>query len=85
MRRAATSLTNNIAEGHGRYHFQESIQFCRTARGSLAELIDDLNICSDQEYFSEDDMNELKLKDHEVSKMLNGYIAYLKKRKDSDD
>ena len=84
MRRAATSLTNNIAEGHGRYHFQESIQFCRTARGSLAELIDDLNICSDQEYFSEDEMNEFKLIAHEINKILNGYIAYLKKRKDSD-
>ena len=84
MRRAATSLTNNIAEGHGRYHFQESIQFCRTARGSLAELIDDLNICSDQEYFSEDEMNQLKLMAHEINKILNGYIAYLKKRKDSD-
>jgi len=85
MRRAATSLTNNIAEGHGRYHFQESIQFCRTARGSLAELIDDLNICSDQEYFSEHEMNELKLKAHEINKILNGYITYLKKRKEADD
>ena len=44
MRRAATSLTNNIAEGHGRYHYQENIQFCRQSRGSLMELIDDLNI-----------------------------------------
>jgi four helix bundle protein len=85
MRRAATSLTNNIAEGHGRYHFQESIQFCRTARGSLAELIDDLNICSDQEYFSEGEMNELKLKAHEINKILNGYITYLKKRKEAED
>lgn len=42
MRRAATSLTNNIAEGHGRYHYQENIQFCRQSRGSLMELIDDL-------------------------------------------
>jgi four helix bundle protein len=85
MRRAATSLTNNIAEGHGRYHFQESIQFCRTARGSLAELVDDLNICSDQEYFSEHEMNELKLKAHEINKILNGYITYLKKRKETED
>ena len=33
MRRAGLSLTNNIAEGHGRYHFQENIQFCRISRG----------------------------------------------------
>jgi four helix bundle protein len=62
MRRAATSLTNNIAEGNGSYHYQESIQFCRQARGSLAELIDDLNICTDQKYFPEKEMNELKQK-----------------------
>src|SRR3972149_11014699 len=42
MRRAAVSLTNNIAEGYGRFHYQENIQFCRQARGSLNELIDDL-------------------------------------------
>ena len=81
MRRAATSLTNNIAEGNGRYHYQESIQFCRQARGSLAELIDDLNVCIDEKYFPEKQMNELKLKAHEINKILNGYIAYLKKRK----
>ena len=85
MRRAATSLTNNIAEGNGRYHYQESIQFCRQARGSLAELIDDLNVCVDEKYFPEKQMNELKLKAHEINKLLNGFIAYLKKRKESDD
>jgi len=35
MRRAAVSITNNIAEGHGRFHFQESIQFFRHSRGSM--------------------------------------------------
>jgi four helix bundle protein len=84
MRRAATSLTNNIAEGHGRYHYQESIQFCRQARGSLAELIDDLNICIDQKYFHEEEMTELKLKANDVRKLLNGFVAYLKRCKASD-
>ncbi len=84
MRRAATSLTNNIAEGNGRYHYQESIQFCRQARGSLAELIDDLNICIDQKYFSAEEMNELKLKSREINKLLNGFVAYLKRSKTSE-
>ena len=48
MRKAAVSLTNNIAEGHGRYYYPENIHFCRQARGSLFELIDDLNTCLDQ-------------------------------------
>ena len=81
MRRAALSLTNNIAEGHGRYHYQENIQFCRISRGSLMELIDDLNACIDGKYSSVDYLEELKKEGYKINKMLNGYIAYLKKRR----
>ena len=83
MRRAALSLTNNIGEGHGRYHFQENIQFCRVSRGSLMELIDDLNTCIDEKYFKQDYLLKLKEEGYRINKMLNGYIAYLKKRKTS--
>src|SRR3954451_11356691 len=48
IRRAAVSLTNNIVEGHGRYHYLDQIKFCLNARGSLEELLDDLNVCSDE-------------------------------------
>jgi len=81
MRRAALSMTNNIAEGHGRFYFQENIQFCRVSRGSIMELIDDLNVCIDEKYFAQDYLEELKEEGYQVNKMLNGYIAYLKKRK----
>src|SRR5213076_131323 len=50
VRRAAVSLTNNIAEGHGRYHYLAQIKFTLQSRGSLEELVDDLNICEDQQY-----------------------------------
>ncbi len=84
MRKASSSLTNNIAEGHGRYHYQENIQFCRQSRGSLSELIDDLNICLDEEYFPESYLNNLKQEAYQVNKRLNGYISYLKRRKQED-
>ena len=84
MRRAALSLTNNIAEGHGRYHFQENIQFCRVSRGSLMELIDDLNTCMDEEYFKKDYLLKVKEEGYWINKMLNGYIAYLNKRKNEN-
>jgi four helix bundle protein len=81
MRRAATSLTNNIAEGHGRYHYQENNRFLRQSRGSLEELLDDLNICLDEHYFQESEINILKIEGFSLLHKLNGYIAYLKKRK----
>lgn len=84
MRRAATSLTNSIAEGHGRYHYQENIQFCRQSRGSLSELLDDINICLDEKYGLPEYLGPLKEKAYRVNKQLNGYVAYLKKRKQED-
>src|SRR5881397_601569 len=56
IRRAAVSLTNNIAEGHGRYHYLDEIKFQLQARGSLAELADDLNVCEDEGYLPIDDV-----------------------------
>ena len=38
MRRASRSTTENIAEGFGRFHYQENIQFCRISRGSVLYL-----------------------------------------------
>ena len=79
MRRAAISISNNIAEGHGRWHYQENIQFCRISRGSIEEIIDDLNICADEYYFTEDEINKQKEQAYFLIKKINSYIAYLKK------
>jgi four helix bundle protein len=81
MRRAATSLTNNIAEGHGRFHYQENIQFLRVSRGSLEEILDDLNICLDEQYLPETEIKPLKLEGLGLLRKINGYIAYLRNRK----
>src|SRR5438445_1611328 len=60
IRRAAVSLTNNIAEGHGRFHFLDQIKFMLQARGSLEELMDDLNVCEDEQYLATGAIEELK-------------------------
>ena len=83
MRRAIISITNNIAEGHGRYHYQENIQFCRHSRGSLEEIIDDINICLDEKYSKEEYLNKLKEDGYYLLKRINGYIKYLRNRKNN--
>ena len=80
VRRAAVSPTNNIAEGHGRFHYLDQIKFMLQARGSLEELLDDLNVCDDEGYLPSDDIPALKEHGWRVHKVLNGYIRFLRKR-----
>jgi four helix bundle protein len=82
--RSSRSISANIAEGHGRFHFQENIQFCRTARGSLLETFDHLTVALDEGYLSEDNFIIYNAQYEELIKMLNGYITYLKKRKEEE-
>jgi four helix bundle protein len=79
--RASRSVTANIAEGYGRFHYQENIQFCRQARGSLFELVDHLSVLLDEAVLSKDDFEMLRADIFRVIRMLNGYIRYLQRRK----
>ena len=84
IRRAAVSLTNNIAEGHGRFHFLGQIKFMRQARGSLEELLDDLNVCEDEAYLAAQESETLKQEGWRVHKLINGYIRFLRSRTTGD-
>jgi four helix bundle protein len=81
IRRAAVSLTNNIAEGHGRFHYLEQLKFLFQSRGSLQELIDDLNVCDDERYLPESEAGALREQAREVQRLIAGYARYLRDRK----
>ena len=81
MRKAAISMTNNVSEGHGRWHYKENIQFCRISRGSVEEILDDLNICIDEKYGNSEENEALKEEGYFIIKKINGYILYLNKSK----
>jgi len=81
IRRAAVSLTNNIAEDHGRYHFADQVRFFLGSRGSLQELVDDLNVCHDEKYIENGKVEELKSEAWRVLGLINGYLRYLRDRK----
>ncbi len=79
--RASRSSVANIAEGYGRFHYQESIQFCRQARGSLIECSEHLYCALDEKYISVEVFNELKDQLSHCIKVINGYIIFLKSQK----
>jgi len=79
MRRAAVSIPTNIAEGWGRGSRKEYIQFLRIARGSLLELETLLAISRSLRYLSQEDMQTTLALVEEISRMLSGLIASLKK------
>jgi four helix bundle protein len=80
IRDAAVSLTNNIAEGHGRFHFFDQIKFMLNSRGSLEELLDDLNVCLDENYLPAEEVETLKSDGWRVHKLINGYIRFVRGR-----
>lgn len=81
IRKACISSTANIAEGYGRYHFQEGIQFYRISRASLYELKDHLISCFDLNFINSDLKNEGELLIEDAKKTLNGYIKFVKSKK----
>lgn len=74
MRRASSSVCANIAEGFGRYHFNDKIRFYYQARGSLVEVQNFLIISHELEYLGKEKYADLFKKTNEISKMLNGLI-----------
>jgi four helix bundle protein len=85
MRRAALSLTNNIAEGHGRFHYLDNIRFVLISRGSLTELIDDLSACKDEKYAPATELEGLNAEGVNLMRLINGYVRYLRESKAGDN
>jgi four helix bundle protein len=79
--RASRSVTANIAEGYGRFHYQEYIQFCRQGRGSLYEILDHVILAYEENYIDEALLNDLKKDVMSCIAVLNGFIKYLQQAK----
>jgi len=84
MLRAARSTTANIAEGYGRFHYQESIQFCRHSRGSLYEVLDHFIAGYDENLMKECQLKQCRALVERGVMLLNGYIRFLGKKKSED-
>lgn len=85
LRRSSTSVSANIAEGHGRFYYQDNVRFCYNARGSLEETLSHLIFSFEAGFVPEPLYKEFESEGEEIEKMLNGYIAFLKKSKQGEN
>jgi len=76
--KAADSISANIAEGYGRYHFKENLHFCYIARGSMEESFDWLRKSNTRNLLNEQQKDEIDDFVKTFPKELNGYIKYIK-------
>lgn len=74
MRRSASSVTANIAEGFGRFHYKDKIKFYQQARGSLVELQDHIFLSQDLGYLDKENARDLFRQGNIILKELNGLI-----------
>ena len=81
--RAARSVTANLAEGYGRFHYAENIQFARQARGSLYEILDHLTVARDEGHVTEETFKSVREDVLRAVRLVIGFIRYLSKAKAS--
>lgn len=80
IRRAALSVSANIAEAQGRYHDAETIHFMYNARGSAEEVRSHLTASFDLHYISKKDFGKLEQEYLGLIKGINSFIKSIKQR-----
>jgi four helix bundle protein len=80
--RSSRSINALITEGHGRFTYPDQIHYCIQARGSLTETVNHLFDALDEEYINKEQFNNLKQKAKEIERMINGYLIFLRKKRD---
>jgi four helix bundle protein len=76
--RSADSIYANLAEGHGRYHFNDRLNFCYFARGSLEETKSWISKAIRRGLMPSED-EEIKRVIQILPKKLNAYIGSIKR------
>ncbi len=72
LRRAAVSITSNIAEGVSRYSYKDKIHFLEIAFGSLMEVMSQLEIATDMGYITIDDRQNIEIKINRTAQLITG-------------
>jgi four helix bundle protein len=84
MRRAASSVGANIAEGFGRYHYKDKIKFYYHSRGSACEVQNFLLLSKDLDYLGDAKTKELIEKYENLNKRINSFIKSVSEKMTND-
>lgn len=76
IRRSASSITANIAEGYERFYYKDKRRFYYNARGSLAETQNFIFLIRDLQFISPEIANRLLQTTKDIAKLINGLINY---------
>ncbi len=78
---AVVSVSQNIAEGKGRQHKKEFLQYLSIAQGSLYETVTLVEIYDRQGLFSKEQCQEIRKRAEGIDRKLNGLMSSVRGRK----
>jgi len=81
LRRSSLSIPANIAEGYGRFYYQDNVRFCYIARGSLEETLSHLVIAHEMKFLPKPLFYSLEQDGEKLTQLINGHVGYLKRSK----
>jgi len=81
LERSSTSVTDNIAEGHTSYYYQDKIKSFNVARKEAGESQNHIRTLQAKEYITEYQADDIITRYEEVIRGINGYINWVREKK----
>jgi four helix bundle protein len=81
LERSSTSVTDNIAEGHTSYYYQDKIKDFNVARKEAGESQNHIRTLEAKEYITKDKADDIIIRYEEVIRGINGYINWVREKK----
>ncbi len=85
LRRAAVSITSNIAEGVTRYSYRDKVHFLEVAYGSLMEVMSQLEVAYSLGYITQSDLQNIELLVVQIARLLTSLqYSYMPKNQEGE-